>query len=306
MIIKNVYLSGLGAVGGAYVGKLFDMDPGYITVIADEKRISKYKEKGVTINSKLYAFKYIHPEDEYAPADLIIIAVKQHQLEQSIKDISKFVGKNTIILSLLNGISSEEIIGERFGMDKLLYAFCVGIDSVKKDTDIHYTNIGRIVFGERANIKLSAKVSAVKELFEKAGIPHVIPENMIREMWWKFMINVGINQASAILRAPYGVFQHVKEARDLMIMASREVLSISEKAGINLNEEDIKNYLSVIDTLSPEGKTSMLQDIEAMRKTEVEIFAGTVIELGIKYEVDTPVNNFIYKSIRTLEKMYLE
>ena len=302
--IKDIYVSGLGAIGSTYAGKLFDMDPGCVTVIASEERIRRYEERGVIINGKPYPFNYIRPGEGNATADLIIIAVKQHHLEQSISDISRFTGSNTIIMSLLNGISSEEIIGRTYGMDKMLYAFCVGTDSVREGTAVNYSNIGRIIFGEKTNKELSGKVSAVKELFEKAGIPHAVPEYMIREQWWKFMMNVGINQVSAILKAPYGVFQKVKEARDLMLMASKEVILISEKAGINLNEEDIKKYMSIIDTLAPEGKTSMLQDVEALRKTEVEIFAGTVMELGIKHGVETTVNNTLYKMIKTLESTY--
>ena len=136
---------------------------------------------------------------------------------------------------------------------------------------------------------LFPKVEAVKELLEKSNIPFNIPKDMLREFWWKFMVNVGINQISAVLKAPYGVFQRVKEAEELMITASNEVVQLSRKAGINLKDDDINEFIKVLSKLAPEGKTSMLQDVEAKRKTEVDIFAGTVIELGKKYGVATPV-----------------
>jgi 2-dehydropantoate 2-reductase len=301
--IQKVYLSGLGAVGSSYASKLYEMDPGCLKVIIDGNRIERYTREGVKINDKTYMFDYIEPAADNDPADLIIIAVKQHHLEQSIKDISKFVGKDTIILSLLNGISSEEIIGRKFGMDKLLYSFCVGIDAVREGTNTQFTKIGKIVFGDKINKSYSPKVAAVKELFDKAGIPYNIPEDMIRELWWKFMMNVGLNQTSAILKASYGVFQSVPEAKELMIMGSREVINLANKVGINLTENDIDAYLKIISTLTPEGKTSMHQDIEAGRKTEVEIFAGTVIDLGRKYNIATPVNDMFFKMIRALEQM---
>lgn len=302
--IQKVYMSGLGAIGSAFAGRLFDMNPDCIKIIADNERVERYTRDGVTINGKPYSFNYIKPEEAVPPADLILIAVKQHHLTQVIKDIKKFVGRDTIILSLLNGISSEEIIGSEYGMDKMLYSFCVGTDTVRERTAVRYSNIGRIVFGEQRDSRGSVKVAAVKELFDRAGIPYIIPEDMLRELWWKFMMNVGINQASAVLRATYGIFQKVKEARELLFAASREVVGISEMAGINLNEGDMDKYMTVLDTLVSDGKTSMLQDIEAHRKTEVEIFAGTVIELGQKYNIDTPVNDMLYKMIRTLEQMY--
>jgi 2-dehydropantoate 2-reductase len=89
-----------------------------------------------------------------------------------------------------------------------------------------------------------------------------------------------------------------------MEMASREVIQLSKKLAINLIEDDIQRYIKIINSIAPDGKTSMLQDIEAGRKTEVEIFAGTVIELGQKYGVETPVNQVLLKMIRTLEQTY--
>jgi 2-dehydropantoate 2-reductase len=125
---------------------------------------------------------------------------------------------------------------------------------------------------------------------------------MLHAMWFKFMLNVGVNQASAILKAPYGVFRKNAEARSLMVSAAREVVFLSQKCGVNLNEENVQEFLTIIDGLDPNGKTSMLQDIEAGRQTEVDIFAGTVIDLGKKYGMETPVNNVFYRIIRAMEQ----
>ncbi|HBE79036.1 MAG TPA: 2-dehydropantoate 2-reductase [Firmicutes bacterium] len=303
--IQKVYISGLGAIGSAYASLLFEADPALVTVIADPERIGRYQKNGITVNGKPYPFQYSQPGFSQGPADLILIAVKQHHLEQSIRDIRDFVAEHTIILSLLNGITSEEIIGRTYGDDKLLFSFVVGTDATREGTSTRFANIGKIVFGDKMNRNFSPKVAAVKELFDRVGIPYQIPEDMLRELWWKFMMNVGINQTSAILKAPYGVFQKVAEARELMAMASREVIHLAERNGINLCEADIQKYIQVIDTISAAGKTSMLQDVEACRKTEVETFAGTVIELGKKYGVETPVNQILYRMIKTLEQTYL-
>lgn len=300
--INKVYISGLGAIGSSYAAKLYETDPELVTVIADRKRIERYCEQGVQVNGKSYPFRYLEQEITGETADLILIAVKQHQLDESIRAIRNFVGEKTIILSLLNGISSEELVGKEFGMEKMLYSFVVGTDAVRKGTNTTFSKLGKIVFGEKNNSEYSEKVLLVKDLFERTGIPYEIPVNMLKELWWKFMMNVGINQVSALLKAPYGVFQKNGDARELMEMASMEVIRISEKAGIHLSAEDLQNSIKVINTLAPDGKTSMLQDVEAGRKTEVEIFAGTVVKLGREYGVATPVNEFLLKAIRTMEQ----
>jgi 2-dehydropantoate 2-reductase len=128
---------------------------------------------------------------------------------------------------------------------------------------------------------------------------------MIRTLWWKFMINVGINQASAVLRAPYGVFQSLPEARDLMESAMQEVILLARAMNINLSGKDVDEWLAFLSTLAPGGKTSMLQDVEAGRKTEVEIFAGKVISLGKAYNRRTPVNETLFKILRVMERRSL-
>jgi 2-dehydropantoate 2-reductase len=122
-------------------------------------------------------------------------------------------------------------------------------------------------------------------------------------MWWKFMINVGINQTSAVLKAPYKFFQQEKECRVIMEGAMREVIEISKKVGANLTEEDLTNWYSILNKLGPENKTSMLQDIEAGRRTEVDVFGGKVCELGRKYNVATPINDTLVKLIKALENI---
>lgn len=300
--IKNVYLIGLGAIGGAYGSRIMENCPESLQIVVDADRAERYGKAGVTVNGQAYPFRYITPEHISENADLILIAVKQHHLAETIENIRRLVGSDTIILSLLNGISSEEILGKEFGADKMLYSFCVGTDAVRVETDIRFSNTGRIVFGDNSSEK-SAKVAAVREYFDRSQVPYEVPEDIMRELWWKFMLNVGVNQVSAVLRAPYGELIREDHARELMFDASREVIAISHKAGIRLSEEDIQKYARIIAALSPEGKPSMLQDVEAGRKTEVEIFSGTVIELGQKYGVATPVNDMLFRLLKAIEQI---
>lgn len=150
--------------------------------------------------------------------------------------------------------------------------------------------------------KAKGKAALVEEILIKAKINYSIPEDIRREMWWKFMMNVGINQTSAILRAPYGVYSKVPEARTLLASACREVIPLAQSEGISLCESDIDEFFRIFDSLSPFGKTSMLQDIEAGRKTEVELFSLAVIDLGKKHNIPTPINETIYLMIRTIEQ----
>lgn len=302
--IEKIYLCGLGAVGCSYAFALERWRPGCVRIIADQDRIARYSRNGVRVNGIGVPFSYIRPEEEGSPADLILIAVKRGQLPEAIAAIRNFVGEQTTILSLLNGVDSEEMIGREYGIEKLLYSFVLGTDAQREGAEIRYTKLGTIVFGERNNTTHSARVTAIRQLFELSGIPCRVPENMIRELWWKFMMNVGVNQTSAVMRASYGVYQTTEEAREVMRLACMEVVQVAEKLEIGLTAPDVEACFPIMDTLTPEGKTSMLQDVEAGRKTEVESFAGTMIELGRKHGIPTPINQMLYLMIRAMEQNY--
>ncbi len=113
---------------------------------------------------------------------------------------------------------------------------------------------------------------------------------MRHEMWWKFMVNVGINQASAVLRAPYGAFRADGDARSLMLALMDEVVAVSAAEGVPLGPGDIARWDAVLAGQPAEGRTSMHQDVEAGRRTEVDIFAGRVVELGARHGIATPYN----------------
>ena len=302
---ERISIVGAGAMGAAYASMFHDMDPACVFLHAGGPRHRRLREQGLIVNGRPYALPVIKPEDKVPPSDLVLVAVKNHHLPEAIKDMGNLVGENTLFLSVMNGIDSEEQIGHLYGMEKVLYAVAVGIDAMREANVVTYSKKGKLYFGEASNTSLTDRVRALRTLFERAGIVSEIPEDMIRTLWWKFMINVGINQASAVLRAPYGVFHSSAEARELMESAMEEVIHVARKAKINLTEQDIADWHAFLSNLPPAGKTSMLQDVEAGRKTEVEIFAGKVLSLGEQFRVPTPVNQTLFRILKVTEQSYL-
>ena len=300
--IKRVAILGAGALGSYFAGRFFDTPEFSTVLIAKESRLERLQRDGLEINGKHYPFAVIDPEQSQEPMDLIIVALKQYHLEEALRGLDKLVGDDTIFVSFMNGLESEDCIAEIFGMDKVLHGISVGIDALRQGNQMTYTNPGKHYFGELNNAELSEKVRRVQKAFERAGIVYETPVDMLRIMWWKFMINVGMNQASAVMRAPYGIFHKDANAQELMEALMREVIALAQAQGINLSGRDIDEWYPFLHGLSPQGKTSMLQDIEAGRKTEVEIFGGKVVELGKTYAIPTPVNETLLRIIRVLEQ----
>ncbi len=300
--IKNIAVLGAGAIGAAYASRFFDESSFSTVFVARDPRYARLQADGVIVNGKRYSIRVVHPDEAVPRADLIIAALKNHNLPEAIKDLKNLVDGETTLVSLMNGLDSEEYLGSVYGMDKVLYAVAVGIDAVRDGNSVTYTNPGKIFFGEVDNSHASERVRRVQAAFERAGVASETPTDMMRMLWWKFMINVGVNQASAVMRAPYGVFQSSPDAQALMKALMSEVIALAQRIGVNLGEQDLDGWYAVLNALSPEGKTSMLQDIEAGRKTEVEVFAGKVVELGKTHGLPTPVNQTVLNIIHVLEQ----
>ncbi len=298
--IEKIAIIGAGALGAAYGSLLYEMDPKCICFIASSARLERLRRDGVVVNGKRYPIAVVSP-DEAEPADLLIVAVKHHHLDQAIAEMKKVIGPETTVLSVMNGIDSEERIGAVYGMDKVIYGLTLGIDAVREGNSVNYKNQGRIFFGEAKNPGMTDRIRRIHELFDRAGIAHVVPPDMIRSLWFKYMVNVGANQVSATLRANYGALRSSAQAGELMDAAMREVIAIARAMNVDLGEKDIGEWYKVLDGLHAEGKTSMFQDVEAGRKTEVEMLAGTVLELGKRFGVATPVNQRLYDELKRIE-----
>jgi 2-dehydropantoate 2-reductase len=306
--IKTVALIGLGAIGSAFLNTLSKNAPDIrLRVIAGGERLVRYRESGVTINGETVRFETCDSGKPAAePDDLVIFATKFGSLPQAIEDARGYVGDNTILLSLLNGITSEDIIASAYGRSNPIYSYCVGTDATRHPEGVRFETMFKVPFGQAQNIPgdYSGDVLSVRSFFEKAGIGYEIPEDMQRSRWWKYMLNMGVNQTLAILREPYRALQRDGYARELARSVMLETVAIARAEGIALTPGDTDEAFRVVEQISPDGKPSTLQDIEARRKTEIDIFSGDLLRKGKELGVPLPVNEVLYKAIKAIEEQW--
>lgn len=304
-MIKKCGIIGLGAVGGMYGARLTEMlAKEYVYCICDPDRLKRYTQNPIKVNGVPFDYNLISSEDaSVGTMDLIIVATKYHQLSSALDSIKNFVGENTIILAAINGVISEKAVAERYGWDKVLYCVVQGMDSVKMGNEITYTCPGVMAFGNEINDQYSSKVRKVARFFDLADFNYEIPFNMKKRMWGKFMMNVGVNQVCTVFDTTYGGYQQEGKVREAFIGAMEEALAVARADGVDLSG-DFSYWLRVADGLTPDSMPSMRQDMLAKRKTEVELFGGTVIELGKKYNIPTPVNEMLVSKIYEIENNY--
>jgi len=294
----NIHLIGLGGIGAAYASMAQDAGL-HFSIICDAERKERYAKNGFIINGKSYQFDYVTEVNE--TVDLILIVVKGGQLNEAIEAITPYVSTNTIIMSLLNGITSEDIIMKKLNTKNVVHAFSMATDAVRNGNIINYTSKGKIVYGHHRS-KQQSLAEKVEKYLAQSSINTERVDNIEYRQWWKFMSNVGINQVSTLLRCDYAPFQCESEARTLARQAMQEVIAIAQQQNIPLTEQDMAFTFEIMERMSPSGKTSMLQDIEARRTSEVDIFAGEMMRLGQQYNIPTPVNEVLYHAINYFDK----
>ena len=275
---------------------------GAVRFVMDEERFKRHKNDKYEVNGVEQSFT-LQSVAQAEPVDLVIVATKFSGLNEALEEMQGLVGPQTIIFSVLNGISSEEYIKERYGDDNLLYCVALGMDAVREGTSLTYQHKGILKLGMLAK-KQRPALAAVMALLEKAGIQYVIEEDILHALWAKLLLNVGINQTCMVYETNYGGAFTNEEARQDMFAAMHEVITVAQREGIKLTEADFEGCVKVLRGLSPEGLPSMRQDAMAKRKSEVELFAGTIIRLGAKHNVPTPVNQRYYDIIKAMEAKY--
>ena len=303
--IKKTAIIGMGALGMLYASQISSaIGSDSVYFLADQKRIGRYQKLTFTINGTPWSFPMKAPENA-GPADLIIIAVKYNALPSALDIMASSVGPDTTIISVMNGIDSEAITGKRYGDEKVLYCIAQGMDAMKFGTDLTYTKFGELCLGTRINGQEN-QLDALTRYFDSARISYRTESDILKRLWGKFMLNVGINQTCMAYEAKYAQALTPGAPYDTLVGAMREVILLAQKEGINLAEGDLEAYIELLKTLSPEGVPSMRQDGIAHRPSEVEMFSGTVRRLAAKHGLPVPINNMLYKKIKDMESNYVD
>lgn len=300
--MQTVGIVGLGALGVLFGERLLSGGAD-VSIIADEARVQRYRRDGVLCNGEPVAFAYKTPA-QAEPVDLLIFATKESGLRGAMDTAEGFIGENTLILSVLNGVSSEETIAARFGEKNVLYCVAQGMDAVKTGGALTYAHAGVIVLGEKEPGAISPRVQQVADFLNAHGVTAQPVGDMVRRQWGKLMLNVGINQTVMVFEGDYGTVQRSGKPREIMLAAMREVQKLAELEGYPVSDEEFDGWVRLGDSLSPTGKPSMRQDGEAHRKSEVELFAGTIIRRAERFGLDVPVNRWLYDTVKKMEAAY--
>lgn len=304
MSIQHVAIIGRGALGLLYGDLIASaLGPDAVTYVMDPARLQRHAHETPLVNGRPCRIRCATPE-AVGTVDLVLLTVKATGLDAALDTMAPVVGTETRIVSLLNGITSEERIAARFGWAGTVISVAQGMDAVFIDGALTYSHPGEIIFGAAPGTSPAA-VADIDAFFTRAGIVHTVATDIRHRLWAKLMLNVGINQTCMAYGGTYGSASEAgSEQNRSFIAAMREVIAVAHAEGIELTEADLTGMAELIASLDPAGMPSMAQDRINKRPTEVEEFAGTVIRRAEAAHILVPQNRFLYDQIKAIEAAY--
>ncbi|WP_282144794.1 ketopantoate reductase family protein [Thomasclavelia cocleata] len=299
----KIGLIGLGVIGAPIAYKLYNYYDDSFFLVADEERKNKLNNQNLRVNNEIFVPNIISNKNE-CPLSLLIVCVKNYDLEKSISDFKNIIDDKTIILPLQNGVFSYEFFCENFKNNIVLRGYVQGPNTRIYGSSIIYSNPGTMHIGKTQTDKKDTAYK-VFEILNNAGIDVVWEDNIKKMVWKKWMLNVAGNSITALTLADYSYFSRSDEIQRLCRNAMHEFLLVAQYENVDLIKKDIDDIINYYVNYRGKKKTSMLEDILHSRPTENEFLAGDLIRLAKKNGISTPMIETLYLLLKIRENQYI-
>ena len=298
----KVAIMATGGVGGYYGGLLAQTGQD-VTFIARGAHLQAIREKGLHIKSVHGDFQIVPAKatdnpSEVGPVDVILFATKTHQTDEAAKLIKPMVGRDTVILSLQNGIDAADRIGAVAGREHMLGGVTWLSAAIEAPGVIgQYSQFRRIVLGE-FNGRTTPRLNMVYSTLQSTGATVEVSDNILKVLWTKFVFIAPVMAMGSLTRVTFGEYRSVPEARAVLTEAISEVAAVAQARGVTLDADVVEKTLAFIDSSAPGIKPSMQRDVESGKPSELESMIGVVVRMGAQHNVSTPVMQFAYAMLK--------
>ncbi len=192
--IQNAAIFGMGALGLLF-GQMIAENIGreHVTFLMEVERLARHEKDVYTINGSTMSFR-MEDSEKAKPYDLVFVAVKSPALPDVIRQMAPAVGPDTVIVSLMNVITSEAMLAEKYDRSRIIDCVSIGMDAMRDGSDLRFTQTGKLQVGVTAEDQ-EESFRRLADFLRRAGIPFEESADIRRDLWSKLMLNVGINQA---------------------------------------------------------------------------------------------------------------
>ena len=239
--------------------------------------------------------KVVDDPAQAGPADLVVVAVKLWDTEETARAVARVPGAAAV--SLQNGVDKDEVLAAAIGRERVLGGVThIGAVIAEPGTIAHTGRLQRVTLGELDGSR-TPRLQAVVEAFRSAGVESVLSEDIRRVTWEKFVFLSAFSGMTALTRKPIGEVRAHPATREMLLDALREGASIARAEGARLDEELAGKQLEAIDALPPDMLASMAQDLMRGRRLELPWLSGAVVRRAEKHRLPVPTHRAIYAGL---------
>lgn len=298
----KIAVMGAGGIG-TYLGGLLAQAGHDVALIGRRgPHIEAMRQNGLTVETRGQAWcvRVAATDDpgQLGPVDVVIVSVKQYDLEQAARGIRPIVGPGTMVVPIQNGVTSHETLGRILGPEHALggtvfISAMLGAPGVVTGR----SKIDKLVFGEIDGAR-STRATAFQQACRDAGIDTVLSTDIISDLWAKFVTVAGTSAICALARRSVDQVCADERLRALMVQAMHEVIDVARAKAISLPADTVTAALAFNRSVAPGTRISLLEDLESGKRLELDWLSGHVLRQGEALGVPTPLHAIAYACLR--------
>ncbi|MCM2533961.1 ketopantoate reductase family protein [Neobacillus pocheonensis] len=301
----KILIVGAGAVGGYFGGRLLEKGED-VTFLVREGRKKQLEETGLVIESVhgnvTLTPKIILAGEKTEGFDVILLSTKAYHFEGAIGSIRQYVGEETVILPLLNGIAHLEKLIKEFGGEKVIGGLCFIESTLNAEGKVIQSSpIHDLVFGERTG-ELSERILKIADAFSGTKASFRVSKNINRDLWHKYLFISTMSGITTLMRAPIGPIREETNGRAVLLQLTKEIVEVMKHIDAPIAEDIVTKQMNQIDGLGYLMKTSMQRDMEKHLQVEADHLHGYLLEIARRNEISVPILAAIYGNLKVYEK----
>ena len=302
----KICILGAGALGSSIGAVLTESGLDVHLVDTWKEHVTVMAEKGLRLKEldtdRVIKVRATDDVRTLGSVDLMILLVKSYSTEQAIRDAVPVIGKDTIVLSLQNGLGNEQIIARVVGKEHVLGGITYAGGVLLAPGHVLAGRKGKLTYIGELDGRKTARVEEISRLLSSAGVQTEVAEDIHARIWNKLLVNIAVSPLSAITGLSHGAMASVQEVVSCAEAAVAEAIAVAKASGVELATEDpCRIWKMATEGLPADHKSSMLQDIEKGSRTEIDFINGAVVQWGKKHGVPTPINSTLMAGVKGIE-----
>jgi 2-dehydropantoate 2-reductase len=300
--MMKIAILGSGGIGG-YYGGLLAGSGNDVTFLAGGAHLTAIRDHGLRVESIHGDFE-VRPAQatddpaQVGPVDLVLVTVKSYDLEAAAGTAHALIGQHTAVLPLLNGLDAAERLAAIFGAEHVLAGLThIASNIIAPGTIRQISPLRRIIVGECSGA-ITPRAERIRDVLAASGIEATFTSSVDVALWEKFAFIASFSGICCLARKPIGPVLATPETRQIYVDALREVEAVGQARGVPLPLDIVARTVQFTEGFVPATKPSLLVDLEAGRRLELEAMSGTVVRYGQQAGVPTPVHRVIYAALK--------